>query len=448
MKLETANDNSSSEALNQDKSYLGQLGKLLSIDYFPNFTETYFGWLRRPIGWVICGAAISGLAGLGIDPRGFIFMWSFLVFLAFGTIWPWMVIKGTRCELVFSSDRTQEGQETSAVLRVTNRLPLPIFGLTVEGPFLQDIGCENDNIVVALKRIPACSLSDFKWSFEPSRRGMIPTENPEIVTGFPFGIYQARRTVSVAHPIVVWPKTVKLDSVPPLSGTNFNVSGNMSDRAGSEGDVIGARHYRQGDSLRQVNWSLSAKSNRLVVVERQSAAQQPIHVILDLSLGSSQPSEGFSNSAFEWRIRVAASICKQFHLRQSLIQLSCLGLPADFSSSLTNQKGLSRLLDFLAEIPDETALRRSMESDEVLFSGLKNSEHLRDPSKIYFVTGQENAGLANQWPNTTVLICDQAGDQLAGPNEMISRSNTRLDLSLQRPEQELQLGWERISSSA
>ena len=324
------------------------VGHGLNHDFCPSFNK-YVYWLKRPIGWVISAILFSAMVGLLIGPQGFVLMWSLIAFLVVGAIWPWLGMKGIGCRLEFDTSNSAEQQPTSARLIVTNGWPIPVFGLTVEGQFLQDIFNDDDKVAIGLKRIPAWSESEFKWDFKPERRGVLPQEPPVVATGFPFGLYQSQKTISLQRQIIVWPKCETLLSVHELDGVNFNIEGGLSDRPGHDGDVIGTRPYRHGDSTKHVNWAKTASAGKLVVLERQTAAQKSIRIVIDLA---PQHQHGFgSRSSYEWGIRIAATIAKHLHLHQSQIRLSCTGLPAEFDNECVNARGLNPILDFLAMLP-------------------------------------------------------------------------------------------------
>jgi hypothetical protein len=117
--------------------------------------------------------------------------------------------------------------------------------------------------------------------FRPERRGVYPHVVPVLATGFPFGIWNCHRSVPVAGELIVWPQTVPLRSVPAMRGDRLTVAGSYVDRAGDDGDILAARLYRHGDSLRRVHWAQTARRDVLVVCERQSTARRRVVVALD-----------------------------------------------------------------------------------------------------------------------------------------------------------------------
>jgi len=80
-----------------------------------------------------------------------------------------------------------------------------------------------------------------------------------------------------------------------------------SDRfAGYQGDRIGVRPYREGDSLRHVHWALSARHDRLIVSERQGSAQASACVQVDDCRAHHFTKGG--QCSWEWALRIAASL--------------------------------------------------------------------------------------------------------------------------------------------
>ena len=419
------------------------VGQGLNYDFCPSL-NAYFYWLKRPVGWVICAILFSALVGLLIGPQGFILMWSMIAFLVVGAIWPWCGMKGISCRLEFYHSHSEEQEPTSARLIVTNSWPIPVFGLTVEGQFLQDIFEDDDKVALGLTRIPAWSESEYKWEFKPTRRGILPQEAPVVATGFPFGIYQSRKTIPLDRQIIVWPRRESLSSVRELDGINFNIEGGFCDSPGHDGDVIGTRAYRHSDSIKHVNWSKTASTGRLVVLERQTAAQRSIRVIVDLD---PRHHHGFgSHGSYECAIRIAATIVNHLHLHQSHIQLTCTGTPAVVPSDSSNAQGLKPILDFLATLPTFEQLDSYPKND---LNGAA-SLSLRNQEEVFWISSRSAlpsravAGKANRIHE--ILLDTPSTEVEQSPNDSHGTDDsTRIVIdtvgSLQN---QIQHGWERL----
>ena len=327
----------------------------LNHDFCPS-ANSYVYWLKQPVGWVVCGMFASFLVGLLIGPQGYVLAGAFLTLLILGVSWPWLCMRGLSCEVSFENTRSVEGEPTNVALNIVNRLPIPAFGLMIQGQFLQDLDDEDDAIVVGLKRAAGCSISSFQWPLTPKRRGELPVASPQLVTGFPFGLYQICKPIKVTGHTIVWPKCEAVETLTETVGNQFAIDASSSRLAGNEGDTIGVRNYRFGDSVRNIHWSHTARHNRLIIRERQSSTQTPIRVILDLTRAHHRGTG--SQSTYENAIRLAASICSELHRHQSEIALTCVGLSEATPMKSNNHRGIKPLLDFLALLPqsdDETA---------------------------------------------------------------------------------------------
>lgn len=337
------------------RNFGGALIKALNHDFCPS-ANTYVYWLKQPIGWVVAGIFASLLVGLFIGPQGYVLTGAFLTLLLLGVSWPWLCMKGLSCELKFDEARSVEGESTIVSLDIVNRLPIPAFGVMIQGQFLQDLNHEDDVIAVSLKRVAALSVSNFQWPLTPMRRGKLPSQSPLLVTGFPFGLYQISKPISVVGNTIVWPKCDDVENSFETVGSQFAIEATSSRQAGNDGETIGVRNYRFGDSVRNIHWSHTARHNRLIIRERQSSTQTPIRVVLDLRRGQHSGSD--SRSTYEAAIRMAASLCKDLHRHQCQIELVCQGLRAPIPSRSNNHRGEKPLIDFLALLPqleDESA---------------------------------------------------------------------------------------------
>jgi uncharacterized protein (DUF58 family) len=111
---------------------------------------------------------------------------------------------------------------------------------------------------------------------------------------------------------------------------------------GDEGDVVGVRPFRPGDSLRHVHWAQTARQDRFVVCERQATARRRVRLILDTRADARQ---GHHGETLEDLIRVAASIGRQFHAHCADTEL-CIGQRSVIADR--GEPGLKRMMDVLA----------------------------------------------------------------------------------------------------
>ena len=370
---------------------LNSILNALNYDFCPS-ANSFVYWVKQPVGWVVCAILASTLVGFFIGPQGFVLAAAFVALLFLGVLWPWLCMQCLSCEVKFDQSRSIEGESTKVMLDVVNRMPIPTFGLMVQGKFLRDLIHEDDVIAVSLRRVPGWSVSSFEWSLVPKRRGELPTENPTLVTGFPFGLYQMSKPIQTVGSTIVWPKTSEVDTPVKTVGNQFAIDATASRQAGNDGETIGVRDYRCGDSVRNIHWSHTARHNRLILRERQSLTQTRMRVVLDLN-----PKHHWgvdSQNTYENAIRLAASVCSELHRHQVQVDLVCVGLATNLNSKSNNRRGIKPLLDFLARLPasdDETSF--AVFDESVLLA------MIRDKSRFTFIIHTEKFTLGSKDPH-------------------------------------------------
>ena len=320
-------------------------------DFCP-WANRYVYWLKQPIGWFVIAASASLLIGLTLAPQGIVMFAAIMAFMLMGVLWPWIEMRGLGCRLRFVKSRLREGESVRIRLDIVNRWPWPVRGLAIERGFFAEADGAGNPTAVALARVPGWSKSSCYWEFRPPRRGVYPAERPVLATGFPFGIWHARREIEVVGELIVWPQMVRLDSVPPVRGQDFAVAGMLSNHTGNEGDVLGVRPYRQGDSLRKIHWPQTARHDRLIVCERQATARRTVRVTIDTRPAFHRGS--VTQGTLEWAIRIGATVCRQFHAHNSRVE--CI-LGGRCLVAEPGPVGIQRLLDSLARFEPEAADR-------------------------------------------------------------------------------------------
>jgi len=321
-----------------------RLARMLTYDFCPSVNRWVY-WLKKPIASLGVAAVVSLACALFVRPVAIVGFVGVALTLALGYFWPALALRRVRAELSFNLSRTSEGEAAGAVLRVTNRWPWPIFGLSLERGFVRCAQSEADaDKALALDHVPGWGTTEFRFQFVPSSRGVYPFAPPLLATGFPFGLTRATRPVETAHPLLVWPKTFPLDTLLD-SAESREFDDRLSDRrAGDCGDLLGTRSFRSGDSLRRVHWAQTARHGRMIVCERQGTARMSIRVIVDTD--PSIHSQSHADGTLEWSLRAAASVCRVYHAQNAHVECA---LGSTEIVIRPGEAGLRRFLDQLAE---------------------------------------------------------------------------------------------------
>lgn len=326
------------------------LSRVLTYDFCPQ-ANRWFDSMKRPIASLGLAAVAALACAIFVKPLAFVAFCAVLLVVLLGYFWPSIAVRGLSCAVRFRQSRVTEGEPVRAVVKITNRWPWPVWGLAVEGGFAANdsatppvaANSASANESVALACVAGWSTSEFEWEFVPLCRGEYPLETPQLVTGFPFGLRKAGVLVKVEHKLLVWPRLIPLETLLDAAETRPSDDIFSEHRAGDSGDMTGTRLFRDGDSLRRVHWAQTARQGRMIVCERQAAAQSAIRVVFD-SDPHLHRGQG-PDSTLEWSIRIAASICAAYHRENSHVEC-CFGhetIPLQAGSS-----GMKSFLDALS----------------------------------------------------------------------------------------------------
>ncbi len=320
------------------------LHALATYDCFPEFSARVRRFVYHPLGVLTLAALSSLLCGLFLHAQGFVLGGGILAVVALGVLWPWLTLRGLSGSVAFDRSRATEGDSVEARLTLRNKLPWPAWGLAVRGGF----GGDGSEAVAGIASAPGRRTVLCRWEFTPLCRGVYPLVGPKLTTGFPFGLWENARELAFETPLVVWPRTFPVGPIPPVSGDR-QVEGNVSrSKVGTNGDVLGVRPYRRGDSPRRIHWGQSARHDRLIVCELQANSRPVIQIVLDadprVHAGTGP------DSSREWAIRVVASFAKGWLDDGAQVGLAWASHDVPPASG---QAQMHKILDALAELPSE-----------------------------------------------------------------------------------------------
>ena len=339
---------------------------LLNTDFCPQFNR-YLYWLKEPVGWFTLAAAASLLVGAFLSPIGWTLAAGLIAMIVAGLALPWVAVRFTECKLEPVIAEINELEASQLILTVRNRLPLPLWGLMIEGylaaPLIQS-GLVGDASIetgtkpdVGLACVPPLCEATFRLSIRPEYRGVYPIETPSVTCAFPFGIWTAHRKVKHVTPVTVWPMRVDLSGLLDIGGANAADEG-VGERVETSGDFLGVRAFRRGDSLRSIHWAQTARLDLLVVCDRGGPQRQTVSLEIDTQ--SNRANAKAAREHLAWRVRIAASLAELLSARHIPFQLVIDG---NLESIASGQQGLKQALDRLAAIPLGSISNRTLTHD-------------------------------------------------------------------------------------
>lgn len=264
----------------------------------------------------------------------------YILYLCIGIfIWNWWAIRQRMRKLEVERrflDRAFWGDrvEVDLVIKNDSRLPIPWF--EIYESLALELGAQQPvNHVFALapreERV-------FTYDFHARRRGYYRMGPTRMKTGDLFGLSREVNSVLKADYLTVYPRIYSLHQLGLSSRLPFGTISSRERLFEDPARPVGVRDFRSGDSIRQINWKVSAHTQNLVVKTLQPAIS--LETILILNLYRPDYSRWSRASRMEWSIEVAASIAAYLNQRKQAVGLMSNGI-----DPLDGEDGLLRFDD-------------------------------------------------------------------------------------------------------
>ena len=149
-----------------------------------------------------------------------------------------------------------------------------------------------------------------------------------LATGDYFDLMPRREATWPAQPFIVYPRVVPLSRLASSVPSQLPF-GNLASQRRIFQDpsrFFGVRDYQPGDSLRQINWKSSARSDQLLVKRFQPAIA--LNTMIILNLNDEEYALRSRVTASEMGIVVAASIAAHLIEQRQPVGLAVLGMDA------------------------------------------------------------------------------------------------------------------------
>lgn len=218
-----------------------------------------------------------------------------------------------------------ERVDVTITLRNNSRLPLPWLQAAESVPPQLGAG-KTPSVAVSMR---GKETTSFDYTIRPTRRGYYRLGPLHLRSGDLFG-WSEQSGVSDASYLTVYPRITPLARLGFPSRLPFGTIASNQRLFEDPARPAGVREYRSGDSLRQINWKVSAHTNNLVVRTLQPAISLDTAIVLNLARDDYERRTRYS--APEWAIEVAASIAAHLVERQQAVGLMTNGhdpLPRD-----------------------------------------------------------------------------------------------------------------------
>ena len=121
------------------------------------------------------------------------------------------------------------------------------------------------------------------YKIKPNQRGDLTFKGVDLLYPSSMGLWEFRRFQRLTSTVKVFPNyaAMKQFSMFTLSQRSHQLGIRMQHKRGEGLEFHQLREFRQGDSLRQINWNTSAKSRKLISKDYQEETNQEIVFLLD-----------------------------------------------------------------------------------------------------------------------------------------------------------------------
>ncbi len=257
--------------------------------------------------------------------RTFFFSLAYLfgLLLIFAWLWSWLSVNNVRIARNTRARRAQVGKTLDEYFTVQSNSLLPKLWLEVRD-YSTLPAHRASTIVPTLQPRGA-----YRWSVHTpcALRGEFRLGGLTLISGDPFGLYQATRHIPATSNVLVYPAIVQLADFHLPGGI---LSGGDAQRQRAyfvTTNAAGIRDYAPGDGFSRIHWRSTARKDKLIVKEFELDPLAELWIMLDLSAAAhvARPYhvEGVADGEIflppdsaEYAIALAASLSSHFLVKE------------------------------------------------------------------------------------------------------------------------------------
>ncbi len=260
--------------------------------------------------------------------------------------------------------------------------------------------------------LPAKETAEFDYEVSTHRRGYYRIGPTRFRTGDLFGLYEEHAVELPAQYLTIYPRITPIERIQISSRLPFGTIISKQQLFEDPARPTGVRDFRSGDSMRQINWKVSAHTQNLMVKTLQPAIYLETMIVLNLFGGDFASWDKHAN--IEWGIELAASLAAHLHGKRQPV-----GLASNGTDPLQTDSTHPPEFD-----PTSGRLINQADSAQTLYSLPPNNGRAHLMKLLERLARIETAEVANfndwlrtttlpiGWGGTALVITPQADDQL------------------------------------
>lgn len=245
-------------------------------------------------------------------------------------------------------------------------------------------------------------------------RGRFKLPGLDIITRFPFGLFEKRRELDLSDELIVYPAA--RESKDWLADVHARFGDVARNKRGFGEDFFGLRDYQPGEDQRLIHWKSTARRGEVVVRETEQLDQRAIEVCLLNATGRPAHQRHQLAPLFETGLERTVGLIQSLLASGWRVGLRTLDsyIPADDASN-----HIDRMLTELAlvELKDGAhSIKITSPSDDNTNTTPKHTT----TSAARILVGLKDATATSGLTSDLVLIFDQDTDHASSTNPVIS----------------------------
>ncbi|MEM8858607.1 MAG: DUF58 domain-containing protein [Chloroflexota bacterium] len=165
---------------------------------------------------------------------------------------------------------------------------------------------------------------ELPYTVRSQRRGYYRVGPTQLRSGDMFGFVAEQNSLLPADYLTVYPRITPIEKLGLTSRLPFGAISSKQRLFEDPARPNGVRDYRPGDSMRQINWKVSAHTRNLVVKTLEPAIN--LETMIVLNLNSADFTRWSRYSTIEWSIELAASLAAHLQERRQRVGIASNGV--------------------------------------------------------------------------------------------------------------------------
>ncbi len=214
-----------------------------------------------------------------------------------------------------------------------HRLPLGVDALPEEG--------------TALPELKAGQQAKARLGLYCGQRGVHRLKAFRAETDFPFGVFRSYSVFPHDRTLLVYPSFMALKRLGVPLGRRYQPGGvSLASVVGDAVEYVGNREFRDGDSVRDIDWRATARLNRPIVREYREEYLLRVAVILDTHVPREAPAA--RRASFERGVSLCAAVGEYLARQEHVVDIFAAGPNLYHLMAGRSLAYLDQILDILA----------------------------------------------------------------------------------------------------